>query len=164
MGSWLSFSSSFCTSWRFDRLPHWNVMAEHFLAVFLEPLVVRRLVDAVERRAVHGHQARRHGFVGQQHELLDELVRNVVLDLLHAQHPPALVEADLGLGEIEVQGAGLETRAADLLGQGIGVVEHLLDRVRGAALEQGQHFLVIVSALGADHGGIEVGLQDLPVG
>ena len=141
-----------------------NVMAEHLLAIFLKPFVVRRLVNAIERRTIQAHQPGGHGFVGEQHALFDKLVGNVVLHLLHPQHPALIIEADFGFGEVEVQRAGLESRAPDFLGQGIGVMEHALDRVLGTALEQSKHVPVIVTALRADYGRIELRFQDLALG
>ncbi len=107
-------------------------MAEDIFAIFLQAFLVGRLVDAVNRRAIQAHQPRGDGFIGQQHAFLDELVGDVVLDFLDAQHPAGVIQANLGFRKVQVQRAGLEAGAANLLRQGVGVVQHALERVRAA--------------------------------
>ena len=71
-----------------------NPMAQHIFAIFLQSLVIRRLVNAIHRRAIQAHQPRRHRLVRQQHELLDKLMRNIVLHPLDSQYFAALVQPD----------------------------------------------------------------------
>src|SRR5262245_19352884 len=51
-----------------------HVMAEDFLAKFLEPPLVRRFMNPVNGRAADRHQTAGNGLVGQQHEFLNELM------------------------------------------------------------------------------------------
>ncbi len=117
-----------------------DVMASTSCAIFLQASRVRLFVDAINRWRVQAHQARRDGFVGQQHVFLDQLVRHVVLVFLDAQDFSLLVQPDFRFGKIQFERTGLETRAADLLREFVRLMQHLLNRiVRRRALQNLQH-------------------------
>ena len=79
-----------------------HVVAQDFLAVFLEAPVVGLFVNAIDGRAAGAGISRdRHRFVGEQHVFLDQLVRDVVLDPLDALDAAGFVQSDLALGEIQ---------------------------------------------------------------
>ncbi len=75
------------------------------LGEFLDLPRVGLFVDPVEGRAAGLGQLLGDGFVGQQHELLDDAVGDVALGREDARHPAALVEPDVGFGEVEVDGS-----------------------------------------------------------
>ena len=117
--------------------------AEDELPEAVELLLARRVVHAVDHRA--GHLAPilrdavsaelRDAAVGQQHELLDHLVRLLLLLEVDAQRLAALVEAELHLLALERDGAVPEALAAQRLGQAV----------------ECQNLLGIVAAAGLDH-------------
>ena len=135
-------------------------MTEDVLAKFVDAARVGFFVDAVDGLLILAHQPRGHGFVGEQHVFLDQLMRNVVLDLFNAQDTALFVEADLGFGKIQRERTVLEAQAADLLGEFVGVVQHALDGIiRWRLLQDGEHFLVGEAALRVDDGGIKLSAQ-----
>ena len=69
---------------------------------------VGRLVNAVNER--HRGHAGGHRFIGGQHELLDDAVRDVARGAAHPGHGAPLVEFDHGLGQVEVDGAAARRR------------------------------------------------------
>ena len=140
-----------------------HVVAENFLAILRQAPLFRLFVDAVNRLQVQLHQARRHRLVRQQHELFDQLVRNVVLHPLDARDPALFVEPDFALGKIQVERAGLEAQPPDALGQLVRVVQHARDRVRRFRLQE-RHYLAVTEApLGMNHRREEPRLQHLAV-
>ena len=104
-------------------------MTEDVLAKFVDAARVGFFVDAVDGLLILAHQPRGHGFVGEQHVFLDQLMRNVVLDLFNAQDTALFVEADLGFGKIQRERTVLEAQAANLLREFMGVVQHLDDGI-----------------------------------
>ena len=100
---------------RLAQIAAGNMVGQHFLPIFLQPPRIRLLVNPVDCRRAQAHQARRHGFIGQQHAFLDQLMRHIVLIFLNAQNFPLIVQPDFGFGKVEVQRAGLEAQATDLL-------------------------------------------------
>ena len=91
-----------------------DFVAEDFFAKFLEPFFVRRFVDAIHCRAMLSHQAGGGGFVGQKHELFDELMRDVVVGFFDARNSAFVVQKDFGFGKVEVKRASAETIGANL--------------------------------------------------
>ena len=71
---------------------------QHLLGVGL-------LVGAVEGGDAPAFEEASDGFVGRQHELFDQAVGDVALAAGDADHLAALVEADDGLGQVEVNRA-----------------------------------------------------------
>ena len=117
----------------------------------LEPGDLERvgfLVDAVQPRHVAGVEELRNRLVGEQHELLDDAVRDVPLARDDLFDPPLLVQHDLGLLEIEVDRA--EAAAA--------VLEDLEQLAH--PLEQGNERVVLRRRFGALVGqdGVDVGV------
>ena len=138
-----------------------HIVAEHFLAVFLEPRFLRGFVDPVDCRLLHLHEASRHGLVGQQHVLLDELMRDVVLDSLDPGDATGFVETDLHFRKVEFERTRLEPGFADLLSQIVGLMHHLLNRVgTWLALQEREDFPVGKPLLRVDNGRIEFRIHD----
>ena len=63
----------------------------------------RRFMDPIERGPLPLHQPTGHGLVGEEHELLDELVGLVVVEDVDASDAAALIESDLRLREVELE-------------------------------------------------------------
>ena len=82
-------------------------------------------------------------FVGEKHEFLDELVRNVVLHLLQPDRLTEFVETHLKLGKLEIERPGVKALAAQERGEIPGRVE-FLSQGTGAAwpFQNGEGFLV----------------------
>jgi hypothetical protein len=80
-----------------------DLVTQHFLAVFLQPSIVRFLMHPVHRRPSQPHQPGRHRLVGHQHEFLDQLMRGVILHFLNPQHPSLRIQPDLRLRKIQLQ-------------------------------------------------------------
>ncbi len=59
-------------------------------------------MDAVNARDSGLLQMRRHRFVGRQHELLDDAVREITGRANHSGHLPKLVELDQRLRHVEI--------------------------------------------------------------
>ena len=138
-------------------------------------------MDTVDGLLILAHQARRHGFVGEQHVFLDQLMRDVVLDLLDAQDAALFVEADFGFGKIQRERTVLKAQPADPLREFMRVVQHLNDGSwhwsadlligqfrfrfrsepigRSALLQNREHFLVGEAALRMDNRRIKLGAQ-----
>ena len=110
------------------------------------------------------HQSAGHGLVGEEHELLDQVVGLVALDQVDAGDPAAFIESDLRLREVELQGAGLEPALANLLRQAPGVLQHPVELVLGRAAQDLQGLLVAVAALRVDHRGVAARALHAPVG
>ena len=93
------------------------------LGELLQALVGGHVVDAPHRVELALAEVARDGFVGREHEVLDELVgaldRGVAARLHDVAHALGivLVEDDLGLGQLEVERAALEAARAQLLGE-----------------------------------------------
>ena len=133
-------------------------MGEHVLTKFLQTMRLRRFVDPVDRRNSHLNQSTRHRFVGEEHEFFDELMGDIVFDALNPQHASLLVEANLVLREVEFKGARLKASLPDMLGEAMGRMQHLLDRVLRESLQNGEGVLVGEPATGPDHRRIALGL------
>ncbi len=71
-------------------------------------VLVRIFMDPVEAGKVQAGNVTGDRFVGGQHELLDQLMRDVILNLLDRNRASILAEADLGFREIKIQGSLLE--------------------------------------------------------
>ena len=84
------------------------------LAEIAELLQVRIFVDAVSTRDLELAHVTGNRFVGRQHEFLDELVGDVVVNLLDTDRFALLVEPDLDLGEIQIERAVREPLLAQL--------------------------------------------------
>ena len=95
-----------------------------------ELLGVGVVVDAVDVRDRSLVEGRGHALVGEEHELLDELVRFVVLHDLGAVGPAVLVAVDLDLLHLQVERPGAEAFGAEHLGDVPEVVDHALDQVQ----------------------------------
>ena len=103
---------------------------------------VGRLVHAMDGRDAAARQLARDGLVRGQHALLDEPVRDVALgahDLLGAA---AQVEEDLGLGQVEIDGAASAAAGEEGGGEALGMLERLQQAAersaaRRVALDEG---------------------------
>ena len=102
-------------------------------AEFLQPVRIGILVDAVKAGPVAALEFERDDLVGQQHEFLDELVRDVVLGFLEMRGDAEVVDAHFHLGEIEIERALGEAAFAQHLRHGVERVEMLAERRRRPA-------------------------------
>ncbi len=109
------------------EIPGLNVVAEHFLPVFLEAAGIGFFMDAVDGGAFQVEQAGGYGFVREEHEFLDQLMRNVVLDFFDTGNRTVFVETNFHFGKVEREGAGLEAAGSNGLSETMGAVKHLLN-------------------------------------
>ena len=93
------------------------------------------LVDAVERRHVVLVEVLRDGLVGEQHELLDEPVRDVALGGDDRFDHPLVVEDDLRLLQIEVDRAAAVAALVQDLEQLAHQLEHAARASRYRAID-----------------------------
>ncbi len=98
-----------------------------------DALRVGRFVDAVEERA--GLEARRGGAVGGEHEGLDEPVRRLARLADDADGVALLVEDDLDLVAVEVDGAVAHPALGEGFGDAVGEVQVRPEVVVGLAVE-----------------------------
>ena len=70
---------------------------------FEELLVVRLFVDAVERGLFAVLEFAGHQLVGEQHEFLDELVRDVVLDFFQANGAAVFIQPNFDFRKIQLE-------------------------------------------------------------
>src|SRR5262249_48320027 len=90
------------------------------------------LMDSVEA----GHsllQVRGNGFIGSQHELLDQPVRPVSLRGSNALHQPKVIELDHRLRQVEIDGPALDPFAVENLRQLVHQIEIARQRGKLAA-------------------------------
>jgi hypothetical protein len=102
------------------------------------------LVDAMEGSDGAPFQVLRHGFVGREHEFLDDAMSDIAFAAEDALHPALGVEFDDRLGQVEIDRAARVTarieqqrqllHAPEVLGQGLialvhfrVALEHLVD-------------------------------------
>ena len=135
-----------------------NTMAEDVFPIFLQPLGIGRLVNAINRRVVQRHQTARDGFVGQKHEFLNELMREVVFYLFDPQNLTVVIQKDFRFGKVQVQGAGFEARPADALRERERLVKHSLGGIQRLALKKLEDLLIVVPALRTNDRGIKLRL------
>ena len=128
----------------------------------VEFFVVRLLVDPVHGLCPATLDLLRHGLVGQQHEFLDQLMGDVVLNSAHFADPPLRVEEHLVLRHVEIQRTGAEPGLAQFLREPVGVVQHLFRFVLRLAVEDRHRLLVGVAMFGADDRGMKSGLLNAP--
>ena len=120
-------------------------------------------MHAMYGRPVCLKQPGRDSFVGQQHELLDQLVGNVVRHPFNTSHAALFIEADLHLGEIQFQRARLEPQPPDALREFVRVMQHSLNGARWRALQNLEGLAIAETALRMNHRGISPGLQHAAV-
>ena len=117
----------------------------------VDALGVGRLVDAVDGSNALVFEVGGHGFIGREHELLDQAMGEEPLGAGDAFHQAVLVELDERLGKIEVDGAAalallvedlsqllheekiFDQRGVTLAGRGV-AIENELDGLVGHAL------------------------------
>ena len=61
-------------------------------------------MDTAQKRHPKAGQMLRHRFIGRQHELLDDLMADIVLDEVGTGHAALLIELQLRLGHVELEG------------------------------------------------------------
>ena len=105
-------------------------------------LGVRLLVDAVDRLDTPTLDLLRDRLVGQQHKLLDQLVRLVALIPAHSAHAALGIEQHLVLRHIKIERACPEARLPQLLSEPMGVVQHPLNAT-GRFTTEDRHGLFI---------------------
>ena len=144
--------------------------AEDELPEPVELLLARGVVHAIDHRARHGTALfaaavaaeLRHAAVGQQHELLDHLVRFLLLLEVDAQRPAVLVEPEFHLLAVERDRAVAEPLAAQSLGQTV-ERQNLLGVVAAARLDHLLRLGVGEAAVGVDHRAAEPFVENLEV-
>ena len=104
----------------------------------------------------------RHGLVGQQHEFLNQLMGDVVLNSAHFADAPLRIEKHLVLRHVEIQRTGAKPGLAQFLREPVGVLKHLLRFVLRLALEDRHSLLVGVAVFGADDRGMKTSLLHPP--
>ena len=129
----------------------------------------RQVVDARRDRAARARDAGRDApphqlagdrLVGGQHALLDEAVRDVALGAHDLLGPAAQVEQDLGLGQVEVDGAARAPAGEQRGGQALRVLERLeqasraLARTPASRSTSAWRHLGVGEARGAAHHGV----------
>ncbi|GFK92789.1 hypothetical protein NNJEOMEG_00616 [Fundidesulfovibrio magnetotacticus] len=97
-----------------------------------------------------------HGLVGRDHELLDDAVGEAPLAGADVHLAAGGVQADFGLGQLEIQAAALFAPRPDGPGQGLGAAQHGHQRDQGLALgavllQGGVHLFVGEPGLASDH-------------
>jgi hypothetical protein len=127
----------------------------------LKPAAVGQIT--VDPGAVQVDEPGRHGLVGQQHVFLDQLMRDIVLDALDAQHFAVLVEPDLVLREVEIKRAVLEAMMTYLLRHGVRIMQHLLSLICWRHLNGRKRLLISKATLRANHGGIKLRANDTAI-
>ena len=144
--------------------------AEDELPETVELLLARGVVYAVDHRALE-HAALlaaalaaelRHAAVGQQHELLDHLVRLLLLLEVDLHGAARLVEAELHLVAVEGHGPLLEAPAAQRLRQTV-ERQHLLGIVAAAGLDDLLRLGIGEAAVGVDGRAAEPLVQQVEV-
>ena len=85
------------------QTPASDAMKQRGFAKLGELFGIGLLVNALEGRLPALHEFACNEFIGQQHQLLDQLVGNVVFDLLEPQCPALSVQPDLHLGKFKIQ-------------------------------------------------------------
>ncbi len=83
----------------------------------VDPLGVGRLVDTVDGSNTFLLEVGGDGFIGREHELLDEAMGEEALGAGDAFHQAVLVEFDERLGKIEVDGAAALALLVEDLGE-----------------------------------------------
>ena len=94
-----------------------QAVAEGEFAEFLEPFGIGVGVDTVDRWEEPVLDLAGDDFVRREHEFLDELVGDIVLDLLEPDGMALVIQPDLDLRKIEIERAGLETVLPQKRGQ-----------------------------------------------
>ena len=144
--------------------------AEDELPEAVEFLLARGVVYAEDHRAGHGPTLfvaavgaeLRHAAVGQQHELLDHLVRLLLLLEVDAQRFAVFVEFEFHLLTFERDGAVLEAACAQGLGQAV-EREDLLGEVAAAGLDHLLGLGVGEATVGVDDRAAEPLVEDLEI-
>ena len=80
---------------------------------------------------------------------------NVILNFVDSEDASALVQSNLAFGEVQVEGTGFESGAANFLRERIGIVQHLLSGIARPALEDGEYLFVVEAMFRANYRGIE---------
>ena len=97
-----------------------------------------RVVDAIERLAPAAAEQPGDGFVGEDHQLLDEHVRVRLALEPRVGDPSFAVECERGLGRFHPKRASREPPSAQLLGQALREAERLSRRSDGSLSRAGQ--------------------------
>ena len=133
------------------------------VAVLVELLRFGLLVNAVDVGLLAAFEVACDQFVGQQHQLLDELVGDVILDEFELGRPALLVQPDLDLRHLEIESAGGEA----FLPEGRGAVPRGMDAaahfILWRSLEEGECLPVGQAGGAADHGAPEADIADRAV-
>ena len=137
-------------------------------AEFREFALIRILVHAVGASHAGAAQDGGDGLVGGEHTFLDQLVRDIILDLAQFDGPPGTIEDDLHFGEVEIERTLAEAAFAQTLGHPPCLGQHggggILGEVFFFHLEELENLLVSEAAGAADDGAGQPRGGDLSIG
>ena len=134
-----------------------DAVGQQKLAIFLQAGFVRHLVDPIKGGTMLAVEVAGDGLVGEEHELLNELVgfvRRLFLDPVRAA---AFVEEDAELGKIEIESAAGKAPLTQGGGKGPGFLQKAVEIVHGRTMKAELGFLVGETVAGKDDGPGEAG-------
>jgi len=105
-----------------------------------------------------------HRLVGQEHELLDQLVGLVGGLLFDPVGPTAFVESYAELGEIQIQGTGRKASFPEGVSEGPSLLKKAIEIIGSRTVEAELRLLVGEAVAGVDDGTVEAGGADAPIG
>ena len=128
-----------------------NTVKSQGVPEFLKASGVGVFMDTMKSRALQLSQPGGDGFIGEEHEFLDELMGPVVGDLLDRCDTPLSIKTKECFGGRELQGAGSEAARPELPGKLICVLDHAIKPVSGLAGDNGHSLLIGVATSRADN-------------
>ena len=138
-------------------------MDQHRLAKLEQLFSIRHFVNAIDRRLPVPHEFARGQFVGEQHQLFDKLMRDVVLDLLEAQGFALRIQPHFDFGEFKIQRAGGEPLPAQERCQLPSDVKFTCQGVMRGTLEMGKSLFVSQTHHASNHRFCKAHVADPPV-
>ena len=127
------------------------------LPVFKQSGFVRHFVDAIEGGPAFMVEVAGDRFVGEEHELLDQLVGFIGRLFFDSVGPALRVEEDAKLGKIQVEGALGEPLPTKGRGEVPGPVEKSIEIVLGGTAQAKEGFGVSQTVAGVDDGAGKTG-------
>ena len=139
--------------------------ARQLLDQALDPLRVRLRVDPVDRRHPLALEQLRDLFVGEDHQPLDQAVGLGLRDAAGADHVALRVEAELGLGGLDVEaGRAAVSRPAPRPRRGRRQAARRRPRARSPDRRRRVELVVVETGVGADPAAVEARRAGLPAG
>jgi hypothetical protein len=125
--------------------------------VFKQTRFVRHFVDAVEGGPAFMVEVAGDRLVGEEHELLDQLVRFIGRLFFNPVGPALGIEEDTELGEIQIEGTLGEPLPTKGRGEVPGAVEKSVEVILGGTAQSKEGFGVSQTVAGVDDGAGETG-------